>query len=212
MGYAVRMLLPLVQVPVTVRPGRSRRRHASHRRSSGSTKRPRPSPPRLMDCSFVISGLGPASADDMRAWSGWPSPMKEAVDGHGPTSRSSAMANASSSISPPRRGRMQTRLRRFAGSGIRQRRPRRGPTSAPSRRGSPARILVSAAHRRDGARGRLRGRHVEGRSHEEGRDAHHRAVQAVRRESEEGGRSRGRVAAEVRGTRGPHSRSALAKA
>ena len=71
MGYAVRMLLPLVQVPVDGQAWAFPRRPVSRRRSSGWTRRSHRSPRHQTRCCCAISRLRPGKRDDMRAWSGW---------------------------------------------------------------------------------------------------------------------------------------------
>jgi hypothetical protein len=82
MGYAVRMLLPLVQVPVEGQAWAfpSQACFAAAEQWLGKAV-----PTKAAPCDALLlrylEGYGPASADDMRAWSGLPrTAVKEAVD------------------------------------------------------------------------------------------------------------------------------------
>jgi hypothetical protein len=82
MGYAVRMLLPLVQVPIDGQawafPSQACFAPADQWLSKAIPTKPAPPDALLLR---YLEGYGPASADDMRAWSGLGRPaVKEAID------------------------------------------------------------------------------------------------------------------------------------
>jgi hypothetical protein len=82
MGYAVRMLLPLVQVPVPDQAWAfpSQACFASAEQWLDKAIPSKPAPPDALLLRY-LAGYGPASTDDMRAWSGLSRPdVKEAVD------------------------------------------------------------------------------------------------------------------------------------
>jgi hypothetical protein len=82
MGYAVRMLLPLVQVPVDGQPW-AFPSQACFAPAEQWLDKAIPSKSAQPDTLLLryLEGYGPASAEDMRAWSGLPrAAVKEAVD------------------------------------------------------------------------------------------------------------------------------------
>jgi hypothetical protein len=82
MGYAVRMLLPLVQVPVNGQAW-AFPSQACFASAEQWLDKAIPSKPVQPDALLLryLEGYGPASADDMRAWSGLPrAAVKEALD------------------------------------------------------------------------------------------------------------------------------------
>ena len=82
MGYAVRMLLPLVQVPVDGQAWAfpSQACFAAAEQWLDKTIPSKPAPPDALLLRY-LAGYGPASADDMRAWSGLGrAAVKEAID------------------------------------------------------------------------------------------------------------------------------------
>jgi hypothetical protein len=82
MGYAVRMLLPLVQVPVDGQPWAfpSQACFAPAEQWLDKAIPSKPAPPDGLLLRY-LAGYGPASADDMRAWSGLArAEVKDAVD------------------------------------------------------------------------------------------------------------------------------------
>jgi hypothetical protein len=82
MGYAVRMLLPLVQVPVDGQAW-AFPSQACFAPADQWLSKPIPTKPAPPDALLLryLEGYGPASADDMRAWSGLGRPaVKDAVD------------------------------------------------------------------------------------------------------------------------------------
>ena len=82
MGYAVRMLLPLVQVPVEGQAW-AYPSQACFAPAEQWLDKPIPSKPVAADALLLryLAGYGPASADDMRAWSGLSrQAVKDAID------------------------------------------------------------------------------------------------------------------------------------
>ena len=172
MGYAVRMLLPLVQVPVDGQAW-AFPSQACFAPAEQWLDKAIPSKAVQPDALLLryLEGYGPASADDMRAWSGLARPaVKEAIDRLRP--KLSVFRDGKRELFDSRRAAARCGCARAGAPdpGIRQRHHDAGGRAIRGEGRSPARVPVGAAHRGDRARRRLRGRHLEARSHEEGGD------------------------------------------